>query len=83
MATPNPIDAMALAPRVRCPALIVMGTKDKDVHDPEAEAEAVAATLAGPAEIVMLQEAGHYLHAQFPTQTAAAVLDFLKETVRA
>jgi pimeloyl-ACP methyl ester carboxylesterase len=83
MATPNPIDAMALASRVQRPALIVMGAKDKDVRDPNAEAEAAAATLAGPAEIVMLQDAGHYLHAQFPTQTATAVVDFLKETVRA
>ena len=83
MATPNPIDAMAQAPQVRCPALIVMGTQDNDVHDPKAEAEAVAATLAGPAEIVLVQAAGHYPHAQFPTQTGAAVLDFLTQTIRA
>src|SRR5262245_5274488 len=83
MATPSPIDAMALASRVHCPALIVMGTKDKDVDDPKAEAEAVAVTLAGPAEIAMIQDAGHYPHAQFPTQTAAAVLAFLKPKVRA
>ena len=68
---------------MRCPALIVMGTEDNDVHDPKAEAEAVAATLAGPAEIVLVQAAGHYPHAQFPTQTAAAVLDFLTQTIRA
>ncbi|HZD73637.1 MAG TPA: alpha/beta hydrolase [Actinomycetota bacterium] len=83
MAKPNPIDAMTQAPQVGCPALIVMGTNDKDVPDPKAEAEAVAATLAGPAKIVMIQDAGHYPHAQFPTQTAAAVLDFLEASVRA
>lgn len=83
MATPNPIDAMTQAPRVRCPALIIMGTRDRDVADPKAEAEAVATTLGGPAEIVMIQDAGHYLHAQFPAQTAAAVRDFLEATIRA
>lgn len=83
MATPSPIDAMTQASRVQGPTLIVMGAKDKDVHDPKAEAEAVAATLAGPAEIVMIPDAGHYPHAQFPTQTAAAILDFTKETIRA
>jgi hypothetical protein len=31
----------------------------------------------------MIQDAGHYLHAQFPTQTAAAVRDFLEATIRA
>jgi len=83
MATPQPIDYMPLASRVQCPALLVMGIKDKDIRDPKAEAEAVATTLAGPAEIVMIQDAGHYLHAQFPTQTAAAVLDFLTTTAHA
>jgi pimeloyl-ACP methyl ester carboxylesterase len=83
MAKPYPIDAMALGPRVQCPALIVMGTKDKDVPDPKAEAEAVAAALGGPTEIVMLQDAGHYLHAQLPTQTAAAIRGFLEATIRA
>jgi pimeloyl-ACP methyl ester carboxylesterase len=83
MAAPNPIDAMTQAPRVRCPALIIMGTRDRDVPDAKAEAEAVAATLGGPAEVVMVQDAGHYLHAQFPTQTAAAVRDFHETTIRA
>jgi pimeloyl-ACP methyl ester carboxylesterase len=83
MAAPNPIDAMTQAPRVRCPALIIMGTRDRDVPDPKAEAKAVAATLGGPAEVVMVQDAGHYLHAQFPTQTAAAVRDFHQTTIRA
>lgn len=83
MAKPCPIDAMAQAPRVGCPALILMGTRDKDVHHPKAEAEAVAATSAGPAEIVMVQGAGHYPHAQFPVETATAVRGFLEQTVRA
>lgn len=81
-ATPNPIDAMAQASHVRCPALIVMGAKDNDVADPKAEVEAVAATLGGPTQVV-LPDADHYLHAQFPTQTAAAVRGFLKQTARA
>lgn len=35
----------------------------------------------GPVEIVMIQDAGHYPHAQFLTQTAAAVRGFLKRTI--
>jgi pimeloyl-ACP methyl ester carboxylesterase len=83
MARPCPIDAMGHASRVRCPALIVMGAKDRDVKDPRAEAEAVAATLGGPAETVLIRDAGHYPHAQFPTETGTAVLDFLERTIRA
>jgi pimeloyl-ACP methyl ester carboxylesterase len=83
MARPCPIDAMGLAARVRCPALLVMGAMDRDVADPAAEARAVAASLGGPAEVVVLEGAGHYPHAQLPAETAAAVLAFLEQTVRA
>ena len=83
MATPFPADAMAHASRVTCPALIVMGARDKDVRDPRAEAEAVAATLGGPAEVVVIPDAGHYPHAQFPAETGAAVAGFLSQTVHA
>jgi pimeloyl-ACP methyl ester carboxylesterase len=83
MARPCPIDAMGLAARIRCPALLIMGARDRDVADPAAEARAVAASLGGPAEVVVLEGAGHYPHAQLPAETAAAVLAFLEQTVRA
>lgn len=67
---------------VRQPSLIVMGAKDTDFPDPRAEAESFAADLAGPTEIVMIEGAGHYPHAQFPVPTTAAILAFLGRTAR-
>jgi pimeloyl-ACP methyl ester carboxylesterase len=62
---------------VTCPNLIVMGSKDKDVPDPEREASVVAERLAGPATVKIVPDAGHYVHAEMPDVTAAAVLSFL------
>jgi pimeloyl-ACP methyl ester carboxylesterase len=62
---------------VACPNLIIMGSKDKDVPDPAGEAGAVAERLAGPATVTIVPGAGHYVHAEMPDATAAAVLSFL------
>jgi pimeloyl-ACP methyl ester carboxylesterase len=62
---------------VTCPNLIVMGSKDKDVPDPVREASVVAERLAGPATVQIVPDAGHYVHAEMPDITAAAVLSFL------
>ena len=64
-------------PAVRCPALVVMGSRDGDVKDPAGEAERLAAALSGRA--VVIEGAGHYPQADFPAETAAAVLPFLAE----
>lgn len=75
-----PVDAGAQLPNLACDALIVMGTLDPDWADPRAEAEGVVAAMpAGRGTVVMIEGAGHYPHAQFPSQVAAAVLPFLKE----
>ena len=63
--------------QVTCPNLIVMGSKDKDVPDPAREANLVAERLAGPATVTIVPDAGHYVHAEMPDLTAAAVLSFL------
>ena len=78
MADPVSRDAARYRARATQPALIVMGAKDPDFGDPRAEAEAMAADLAGPVEIVMIDGAGHYPHAQAPAKTGAAILDFLQ-----
>lgn len=69
--------------QVRCPAMVIMGSKDSDFPDPEAEANRAAAVLPGGAHVVMIEGAGHYPHAQFPDDTSKALLAFLKETVHA
>jgi pimeloyl-ACP methyl ester carboxylesterase len=71
-------DAAAQLANVRCPVLVVMGRNDPDWPDPEAEAAAIMALLpAGLGQYQMIENAGHYPHAQYPQQVADAILPFL------
>ena len=72
-------DSAARLPRVQCPTLVVMGSKDSDFPDPAAEARWIADNLGGPATIEMIDGAGHYPHADTPDTTAALITTFLKE----
>lgn len=84
MGTSAPKDAGAHLGGIRCAALVVMGTRDPDWADPRAEADGVVAGMpAGLGRVAMLDGAGHYPHAQYPGEVAAAVLAFLKEEARA
>ncbi|WP_026403759.1 alpha/beta fold hydrolase [Actinomadura rifamycini] len=75
-----PTDAGEHLGGVRGPVLVVMGTLDPDWADPRAEGEAIVAALpSGLGRLEMIEGAGHYPHDQFPDQTAALVLDFLRE----
>ncbi|MFI5867082.1 alpha/beta fold hydrolase [Streptomyces sp. NPDC051546] len=79
-----PTDAGARLGDVRCPVLIVEGGLDCDWADPAAEGAAIVAALpAGRGRLVMVEGAGHYAHAQFPAETAEAIVSFLKEDARA
>ncbi len=60
---------------VDTPTLVVMGARDPDFPDPEAEAHIVADRLRGKAIIV--PDAGHYPQAEYPELVTPAVLDFL------
>jgi pimeloyl-ACP methyl ester carboxylesterase len=74
--------AVAQLPNVRCPALVVMGSDDSDFPDPEAEAAGIVNLLpAGRYE--MIENAGHYPHAQYPQQVADVLLPFLAESIHA
>ncbi|RAO21900.1 Microsomal epoxide hydrolase [Micromonospora noduli] len=66
----------ARAPQVRQPVLVLMGSKDPDFPDPGAEARA-ARRLFGTAEARMIEESGHYPHADRPQRTAEELLGFL------
>ncbi|MGW4640530.1 alpha/beta fold hydrolase [Sphaerisporangium sp. NPDC004334] len=61
-------------PEVRCPALMIMGTRDRDFADPAAEARSIAAKLGGPAGVLLIEGAGHYPHAEMPEATAKGIL---------
>ncbi|MBT2447922.1 alpha/beta hydrolase [Streptomyces sp. ISL-43] len=79
-----PTDAGARLGDVQCPALIIEGTLDPDWADPRAEGAAIVAELpAGLGRLEMIEGAGHYAHAQFPAETAAAIVSFLKAASRA
>lgn len=67
--------AEAALPGVRAPALVVMGEKDRDFPDPQAEAAWVATALRG--QYRMIPGAGHYPMAEQPAETLAAILPFL------
>lgn len=61
--------------KVAVPALVVMGTKDRDWPDPEAEARWIADQLH--AELLLVDGAGHYPHAERPEVVAPVVLALL------
>ncbi|GAA3289527.1 alpha/beta hydrolase [Dactylosporangium vinaceum] len=74
-----PKDAGAQLANVRCPVLVVEGSLDPDWVSPRAEGEAVVAALpAGLGQLVVIDGAGHYPHAQYPAETAEAILKFLR-----
>jgi pimeloyl-ACP methyl ester carboxylesterase/predicted glycosyltransferase len=66
-------DQIALAKRVRCPVLVIHGTKDKIT--PYADGKALAKATGGRLETV--EGAGHLPQARKPVQVNLAVRDFL------
>ena len=65
--------------RVDQPALVVMGTKDRDFKGPAAEAELVAARVGG--EVELIESAGHYPHVEFAEQTGKQIVDFTRSVL--
>ncbi len=65
---------------VETPVLVVMGSKDPDFADPADEARRLATGLRG--EVVLVEGAGHYPHAEMPDATTPSVLAFLDSTRR-
>jgi len=63
-------------PKVNMPTLVIMGSKDPDFKDPEAEAKWVAENLKGTYR--MIEKAGHYPHAEMPEGTGPLMLDFIQ-----
>lgn len=63
---------------VDAPALVVMGTRDRDFPDPAAEAIWIATALAG--EVHLVPDAGHYPMAERAAQTVPPIAEFLRRT---
>jgi pimeloyl-ACP methyl ester carboxylesterase len=68
--------AEAVLDRLHTQVMVVMGSKDPDFPDQRAEAELIAQRLHGRA--VMIPDAGHYPHAEFPELTSPPVVDFAR-----
>lgn len=66
--------AEAVLDRVQAPTLVIMGTRDPDFADPTAEATLVADRLHGRS--VLIEDAGHYPHAEYPERATPAIVDF-------
>jgi len=62
-------------PRVKQPALVLMGSKDPDFKNPEAEAKRVAEAVRGKYKVI--ENAGHYPHAEMPEVTAPLMIEFM------
>ncbi len=62
--------------RVTAPVTVLMGSKDRDFKDPEAEAKWVANSLRGTYH--MIKDAGHYPHAEMPAVAGPIILSALK-----
>ena len=61
--------------KVNKPALVLMGSKDPDFKNPESEAKRVADALRS--KYVMIENAGHYPHAEMPEATAPPIIAFM------
>jgi len=63
-------------PSVDKPVLVLMGSKDPDFKDQEAEAQWVADNLKGAYK--MIEGAGHYPHAEMPEIAGPLMLEFMQ-----
>jgi pimeloyl-ACP methyl ester carboxylesterase len=68
-------DTAAIVPQSRVPALVVMGTRDPDFADAEAEARWPAGQLG--AESLIVAGAGHYPHTEMPDRVIPELLSFI------
>ena len=82
MCKASPGDAAAQLPNVACPVLVIEGSLDPDWADPRAEGQKIIADLpTGRGELVVIEGAGHYPHAQTPDELLALALPFLAKAL--
>jgi pimeloyl-ACP methyl ester carboxylesterase len=69
--------AEARLDQVQAPALVIMGQKDPDFGDPSAEATWIAERLH--ADVLVVPDAGHYPHVEYPEQVNPALVRFCRQ----
>lgn len=62
--------------KVNKPTLVLMGSKDPDFKNPETEAKWIAENLKGTYKLI--ENAGHYPHAEMPEVTGPLMLSFIQ-----
>jgi pimeloyl-ACP methyl ester carboxylesterase len=62
--------------KVNKPTLVLMGSKDPDFKNPEGEAKRLAEALRG--RYAMIENAGHYPHAEMPEVAGPLILNFIQ-----
>ncbi|GAA2473870.1 hypothetical protein GCM10010406_07280 [Streptomyces thermolineatus] len=65
---------------MRAPALVVTGECDPDFADPAGEGRWIADRLSG--DLVLVPQAGHYPHAEYPELVNPQVVDFVTRVAR-
>ena len=65
--------------RVNVPVLVILGSRDPDFKDPEAEARWVAQQVHGTFHVV--QDAGHYPHTEMPEIAGPLIIDFIQSII--
>ncbi|KAJ3073672.1 hypothetical protein HDU98_000945 [Podochytrium sp. JEL0797] len=74
-------DAWIKVAGIKCPVLLLMGSKDPDFKDPNAESALVAAQIEEKAGVVvrqcLVEGVGHYPQNEAPEETFNAVVAFL------
>jgi pimeloyl-ACP methyl ester carboxylesterase len=71
-------DSAERVTRVKAPSLVLMGSRDPDFKDPEAEARQLGRELqSAGCRVEIIPGAGHYPHVEFPEETGKLVLSFL------
>ncbi len=68
----------ARLPEVKSKSLVVMGTKDPDFGDPAVEAQWICNKLGS--ELMMVEGAGHYPHAEMPQLVSKRIVEFLAQS---
>jgi pimeloyl-ACP methyl ester carboxylesterase len=63
-------------PSVKQPSLVIMGSKDPDFKSPEAEAKWLAENLKST--YTMIEDAGHYPHAEMPEVAGPLMIRFIQ-----
>ena len=63
-------------PSVNQPSLVIMGSRDPDFKNPETEAKWIAENLK--TKYTMIENAGHYPHAEMPEVAGPLMLKFIQ-----